>query len=614
MGVSNLFELFSDNKQSPLKNLHKKKVAIDLECTIERALTKFAANTKENLQVVFKQILQLKLSTAGVIVILDGLYKPNKLRNHKSGYAMKEKLFNDLVLESKSHTHSCNQQQKYGCLSSYNALKNSSRYSAILKLLDILGIEYVFNCSEAELLCSKLNRAGIVDVIASEDSDTLIFGGLSIMRNYKNVGKNNKFADTGFVYEYNEVTENKFGFFLVAALLLGGDYATGVDGVGISRIKKLYKNEEFLNVCSKLTELKNSYNFECNYNKWVVNFKDFIKEQGPAIFSKNNNFVKNIDLIEFPNAADVYKYRFTTSLDVRNFKICFSSSSEIYSNSEAMDEFLSTFSLDQLFQLELLDKMKRELESSSTLEWIENFKIVKEYDSSDKDGPGYFIRFKNFFITESKTKNIIEEHTNKLVYNVEQSPRKRVRQSPTRKEKISYPYEIRLSKVRVWDDLWQMVEEWDIRKDSQTLIEGSPTKKLKLSPTKQQSTLFSLVNSPIRKKISSQDDFIAQHNILNLKANVISLSESDSSDEDSSFEIVEVRSLESSVVKAKQVHILNCKQNTFYGNTRTTIEKQFKTKQNNRYKESFKLEVLNLLSDLKSEEQNCKDDVIVLSD
>lgn len=615
MGVSNLFDLFSETKQIHIEKLHKKKVAIDLECTIERALNKFAVNTKESLQVVFKLILQLKLSTAGVIVVLDGLYKPMKLRNHKFDYAMKEKPFKELVFESKKHMHSCSNPHKYGCLSSYNSLKNSSRYSEILKLLDILSIEYVFNCSEAELLCSKLNRAGIVDLIVSEDSDTLMFGGLSIMRNYKNLGKNNKFADLGFEYEYNEVTENAFGFFLVAALLLGGDYATGVNGVGISRIKKLYKNEEFIDLCSKLIELENSYSFESNYNEWVVTFKQFINEKGPLIFSSNNSFVKNIDLIEFPNAIDVYKYRFTPSLDPKDLKLYFSIGSEIYANPEAMGKFLSIFSMDQLLQLEVLNKMKKHLALSPTSEWIKKFKIVKEYDSHDKDGAGYFIRFNNFFICDSKCKIIVDERTSKALYNVEKSPRKRVRLSPTKIEKIAYPYEIRLSKVRVWDDLWQMVEEWDIRKDSQTLFEESPTKKLKLSPAKRQSTLFSSANSPVKKKNSIDNEGCdADNKIFNIKAGIISLSNTESSDIDSSFEVVELRNIESSVVKVKHAPILNGKQDTFYGKTGFNFEKHFKTKQNSIHNDTFNLEVFNLLEDLKRKEQCEEEDVIVLSD
>ncbi|KAL6926012.1 hypothetical protein ACO0SA_000622 [Hanseniaspora valbyensis] len=141
------------------------------------------------------------------------------------------------------------------------------------------------------------------------------------MRNYSNLSNKNKFDDANFEYDYLEVGEDKFGFFLVAALLQGGDYAAGVEGVGIGRIKKLYKSPEFIKICSQLINIKNDIRFEDHYNEWVLQCKTFIKKNGSEIFSKKNSIVKNIDSIKFPDAVEVYKYRFTPSLDVQKLNL-----------------------------------------------------------------------------------------------------------------------------------------------------------------------------------------------------------------------------------------------------------------------------------------------------
>ncbi|OBA26485.1 PIN domain-like protein [Hanseniaspora valbyensis NRRL Y-1626] len=622
MGVDSLFDLISETKKTHVKKLYRKKVAIDLEHTIERASNKFQPNSKENLQVVFKQILQLNFATDGIIVILDGLFKPHKLRHQKvninksSTQDSLEIIFKEYNSHKKTHIH----DKKTGCISSAIHNKVSKRYSEIVKFLDMLGINYFFNCSEAELLCSQLNRSNVVNFVVSEDSDVLIFGGTSIMRNYINLSNKNKFDDANYEYDYLEVSEDKFGFFLVAALLQGGDYAAGVEGVGIGRIKKLYKSPEFIKICSQLINIKNDIQFEDQYNEWVLQCKTFIKKNGSEIFSKKNSIVKNIDSIKFPAAVEVYKYRFTPSLDVQ--KLCLnitsSKTSKIYENPEDMKYFLKIFSKNQLLQLGLIENMKKELFNSKNGEWLQKFKIIKEYDSDDKDGPGYFIRYKNFFIQgcvlEEETEPEEEENLSQdqVTYNLAgtflPSPKKRIRLSPTRQQKKEFPYEIRLTKERVWDDLWPMVEEWDLRKETEQRERESPKKKLKLSPIKQTSTLFSLAKSPIRKKIDTNDDcFKLLEKSLEEKRSLEAFLDSEQSDADSSIEIINITKLSGKKSNGKDLRTKN--------NYKNDILDLVKKKQNTYHYEKLDLNTSTLLKDLKTEEISSDDsDIIVLSD
>ncbi|KAL6926013.1 hypothetical protein ACO0SA_000623 [Hanseniaspora valbyensis] len=261
--------------------------------------------------------------------------------------------------------------------------------------------------------------------------------------------------------------------------------------------------------------------------------------------------------------------------------------------------------------------MKKELFNSKNGEWLQKFKIIKEYDSDDKDGPGYFIRYKNFFIpgcvmeeeTETEEENLSQDQvTNNLTGTFLPSPKKRIRLSPTRQQKKEFPYEIRLTKERVWDDLWPMVEEWDLRKETEQSVKESPKKKLKLSPIKQTSTLFSLAKSPIRKKIDINDDYFKLlEESPSGKKNLEVLLDSEESDADSSIEIINITKLSDEKSNDKDLKTNN--------NNKNDILDLLKKKQNTYHYKNLNLNTSTLLKDLKTEEISSDDsDIIVLSD
>ncbi|CAJ1449166.1 unnamed protein product [Effrenium voratum] len=97
-------------------------------------------------------------------------------------------------------------------------------------LLEALGIPFVHAPAEAEAQCAFLAEARLVDAVASDDSDVLVFGAREVYRRM--------FSEDHQVECYSAARlETRLGLLhdhmIVLAMLLGCDYTLGVHGVGI---------------------------------------------------------------------------------------------------------------------------------------------------------------------------------------------------------------------------------------------------------------------------------------------------------------------------------------------------------------------------------------------
>lgn len=97
-------------------------------------------------------------------------------------------------------------------------------------LLEALGIPFVHAPAEAEAQCAFLAEARLVDAVASDDSDVLVFGAREVYRRM--------FSEDQQVECYSSARlEARLGLLqdqlIVLAMLLGCDYTLGVHGVGI---------------------------------------------------------------------------------------------------------------------------------------------------------------------------------------------------------------------------------------------------------------------------------------------------------------------------------------------------------------------------------------------
>lgn len=99
----------------------------------------------------------------------------------------------------------------------------------VMLLLQLFGLPYLRAPAEAEAQCVELEKLGLVDGVVTEDSDAVVFGSNSVYRNI--------FDDKRYVEVYLSKDSEAIGLGLnekiALAMLLGGDYTSGVKGVGI---------------------------------------------------------------------------------------------------------------------------------------------------------------------------------------------------------------------------------------------------------------------------------------------------------------------------------------------------------------------------------------------
>lgn len=171
------------------------------------------------------------------VVVFDGKYKPGKLR-HSYIPEIPESLSYDETL------------QYFRGISASAYSENNGLVESLKKILQRNRIDWVQAPSEAEAECAWLQRLNVVDYVVSDDSDALVFGATRVLRSFNRVkfyDEENKpvLSSTDYYvtpFEMNEVTRTT-GLtrdrLVFIAVLRGGDYSNGSEGIGIIRAKEL---------------------------------------------------------------------------------------------------------------------------------------------------------------------------------------------------------------------------------------------------------------------------------------------------------------------------------------------------------------------------------------
>lgn len=171
------------------------------------------------------------------VVVFDGRFKPGKLRHG--------------IIPDSPDSLSYDEALRYfltiptGEYDEGNGLVKSLK-----RILQRNKIDWVQAPAEAEAECAWLQRLGIVDYVVTDDSDVFVFGASKVLRMFNRVkcfdAENNPVLSSTDYYvtplemsEIVEVTGLDRNRLIMIAVLRGGDYSNGSEGIGITRAKEL---------------------------------------------------------------------------------------------------------------------------------------------------------------------------------------------------------------------------------------------------------------------------------------------------------------------------------------------------------------------------------------
>ncbi|KAF5001989.1 hypothetical protein FDECE_10791 [Fusarium decemcellulare] len=162
----------------------------------------FVGGTNPAIRTLFYRLVRLLAAPIEPVFVFDGPYKPKIKRNKRSGRG-----------DSLSNAHA-------------------------KRLIRLFGFPIHDAPGEAEAECALLQRHGIVDVVLSEDVDTLMFGCTRMIRQWSPQSKRQTTPTHVSLFDTKEMKLagqglNREGMVLVA-LMSGGDYnPDGIPGCGI---------------------------------------------------------------------------------------------------------------------------------------------------------------------------------------------------------------------------------------------------------------------------------------------------------------------------------------------------------------------------------------------
>lgn len=151
---------------------------------------------------------------------------------------------------------------------------------SLKSLLSFMGIQWVAAEHEAESTCVALYNQGLVDYIASEDSDTIVIGSNNSVKVIKHFTKN----DTMYLMKSEEIMESlqiSSEQFIDLCILCGTDYNDNIKGIGPVTALKLIREHKCLeNVCESLgidntTFLMAREQFKCIPETFEINNSEF---------------------------------------------------------------------------------------------------------------------------------------------------------------------------------------------------------------------------------------------------------------------------------------------------------------------------------------------------
>lgn len=314
MGVK-INELVKEIKRTiTFENLFEKKIAIDAFNTIYQFLAiirqkdgtplkDYQGNVTSHLSGLFYRTINFLEHNIKPIYVFDGKPSVLKLKTIEQRKKIKEEAKIKMIKAQDEEDFI--KAKKYAQMTSK---LTSEMIEESKKLLIYLGVPVIEASSEGEAQSAYLIRKGDAWGCASQDYDTLLFGGERLIRNFA-VGRTKKVKDTFVVLDIEYISLTKLLDHLKITreqlvdmgILIGTDFYEGIKGIGqhkaLELIKK-YKNiEGILNSKVKVGKIIIDLDLELVDQLRKIFLNPDVKEDYPKLKWRKIQFEKIEELL-----------------------------------------------------------------------------------------------------------------------------------------------------------------------------------------------------------------------------------------------------------------------------------------------------------------------------
>ena len=251
-------ELVKETKRViTFENLHNRKIAIDAFNTIYQFLAiirqrdgtplkDYGGNVTSHLSGLFYRTINFIEHGIKPIYVFDGIPSELKLETIRERREIKEKAKEKMIKAQEAEDFK--EARKYA---QQTSKLTSDMLDESKKLIRYMGVPVVQASSEGESQSAYLVEKGDAWAIASQDYDTLLFGGQRLLRNFA-VSRSKKVKDTRITLDIEYVSLPKLleklrisrEQLVEMGILIGVDFYPGIKGIGQHTALDLIRKHE----------------------------------------------------------------------------------------------------------------------------------------------------------------------------------------------------------------------------------------------------------------------------------------------------------------------------------------------------------------------------------
>jgi flap endonuclease-1 len=267
MGIQNLGKILREVASDGIEEIANfseyvgKRLAIDANIYLHHfAYNKENKRKNSHIYGFFNIIYDLLKCGVTPVVILDGIPPDEKFETCLSRTLLKHgikdlKDIADIKMVPNVDLASIDQDQLIVFLQELKTVEKPlieitpEMYTDLEQLFAVAGIPYFTANGEADALCVKLYKEGLVDGILSEDLDMLAYGGL-LITGIKDKRKNPLRYDIVKILKILNMTQEEFTDFCIMS---GCDYCKNIKSIGCkTALKLVQKNKTIENILQEL--------------------------------------------------------------------------------------------------------------------------------------------------------------------------------------------------------------------------------------------------------------------------------------------------------------------------------------------------------------------------